>query len=109
MQREKGECPEGVTSSSFLCVSCSSEVPPLTALYPQIAHYPTLLSIPADASQAIIDEIASYKEALKKCYAKYGAKLIAFEVGKLSGKGGHAHVQVSHASLVPCRIAHPSL
>ena len=34
------------------------------------------------------------KEALKKCYATHGAATVSFEVARLSGKGGHAHVQV---------------
>jgi len=34
------------------------------------------------------------KNALKKCYAAHGAALVAFETARLSGKGGHAHIQV---------------
>lgn len=60
----------------------------------QIAHYPTLLSVPADLAVPIISEIEQYKSGLRACYASYGASLLSFEVGRLSGKGGHAHVQV---------------
>lgn len=31
---------------------------------------------------------------MKAFYSKYGAHPISFEVGRLSAKGGHAHVQV---------------
>jgi hypothetical protein len=34
------------------------------------------------------------KDALKKCFAAYGAATVSFEVARLSGKGGHAHIQV---------------
>jgi len=34
------------------------------------------------------------KNTLKKCYAAHGAALVAFETARLSGKGGHAHIQV---------------
>ncbi|SGZ22743.1 BQ5605_C022g09536 [Microbotryum silenes-dioicae] len=59
----------------------------------QIAHYPTLLSVPADQAVPIVAEIERYKSALKTCYAAFGASPVAFEVGRLSGKGGHAHIQ----------------
>ncbi len=52
----------------------------------QIAHYPTLLSIPADLAEPILSETDKYKIALRECYASFGAKLVAFEVGRLSGK-----------------------
>ncbi|SCV68934.1 BQ2448_1954 [Microbotryum intermedium] len=60
----------------------------------QIAHYPTLLSVPADQAVPIVAEIERYKSALKLCYAAFGASPVAFEVGRLSGKGGHAHIQI---------------
>ncbi|KAI5476200.1 hypothetical protein MNV49_007962 [Pseudohyphozyma bogoriensis] len=59
-----------------------------------IAHYPTLLSVPADLAVPIISEIEKYKSALRDCYKEYGAQMLSFEVGRLSGKGGHAHVQI---------------
>ncbi|KDE02964.1 hypothetical protein MVLG_06530 [Microbotryum lychnidis-dioicae p1A1 Lamole] len=59
-----------------------------------IAHYPTLLSVPADQAVPIVAEIERYKSALKTCYAAFGASPVAFEVGRLSGKGGHAHIQI---------------
>lgn len=59
-----------------------------------IAHHPTLLSIPAEDAIPIISEIESTKSALTRCYAEYGAVPVMWEVGRLSGRGGHAHVQV---------------
>jgi hypothetical protein len=59
-----------------------------------IAHHPTLMSIPVDDSITIISELESYKDSLRACYASYGAVPVTFEVGRLSGRGGHAHVQV---------------
>ena len=35
-----------------------------------------------------------YKAALQALFAKYHAHPVAFEVGRISGRGGHAHVQV---------------
>ncbi|TXT04943.1 hypothetical protein VHUM_04026 [Vanrija humicola] len=59
-----------------------------------IAHHPTLLSIPAADAMNIVSELESYKSALRSCYAKYGAVPVVFEVGRLAGKGGHAHIQI---------------
>ncbi|BEJ18171.1 hypothetical protein CspHIS471_0704480 [Cutaneotrichosporon sp. HIS471] len=59
-----------------------------------IAHHPTLLSIPAADAMEIITEIESYKSALRQCYAQYSSVPVFFEVGRLAGRGGHAHVQV---------------
>jgi hypothetical protein len=42
----------------------------------------------------IIAELESYKASLRSCYAAYGAVPVTFEVGRLSGRGGHAHVQI---------------
>lgn len=36
----------------------------------------------------------SYKAALQAMFAKHKAAFVAFEVGRLSAKGGHAHVQI---------------
>jgi hypothetical protein len=36
---------------------------------------------------------ARYKSALRALYAKHGTAGLFFEVGRLSAKGGHAHVQ----------------
>lgn len=60
----------------------------------QIAHYQTLRAIPAEAAAPILNEVDQYKAALAKTYEQYGQKLVAFEVGRMGGKGGHAHVQV---------------
>ncbi|KAH9950204.1 nuclear protein [Amylocystis lapponica] len=59
-----------------------------------ITHYPTYTSIPSDLAGPIVDETERYKSALRTVYAKHGAVPVAFEVGRLSTKGGHAHVQV---------------
>ena len=59
-----------------------------------ISHYPTLQSVPPDISIPVISEIEQYKSSLRSAYAKYGHVAVAFEVARLSGKGGHAHVQV---------------
>ncbi|KAL7283651.1 hypothetical protein ACG7TL_003087 [Trametes sanguinea] len=59
-----------------------------------ITHYPTYLAIPPDLAEPIIDETEKYKSALRAMYAKHGAVAVCFEVGRMSAKGGHAHVQV---------------
>ncbi|RDX56437.1 nuclear protein [Lentinus brumalis] len=59
-----------------------------------ITHYPTYLSIPPDLAEPIVDETEKYKAALRSMYAKHGAAAVCFEVGRMSAKGGHAHVQV---------------
>ena len=41
--------------------------------------------------------------ALGNLYAKYDASVVSFEVAILSGKGGHAHVQIVP---IPNRISH---
>lgn len=38
--------------------------------------------------------VSRYKTALQSFYAKHGAVPVVFEVGRLSAKGGHAHIQV---------------
>lgn len=59
-----------------------------------ISHYPTLQSVPSDLAIPIISEMERYKSALRSTYEKYGAAPVVFEVARLTGKGGHAHVQV---------------
>ncbi|TNY19810.1 CwfJ C-terminus 1-domain-containing protein-like protein, partial [Rhodotorula diobovata] len=87
-----------------LCSTDSSPVPGggHVLLIP-IAHYPTLRSIPSDLAPPVHEEVELYKEALRKCYKSFGAELVAFEVARSSGKGGHAHVQICPipASLAP--------
>jgi hypothetical protein len=34
------------------------------------------------------------KNALKNCFVAHNAATVSFEVARLSGKGGHAHIQV---------------
>ena len=53
-----------------------------------------MLSIPADDAVNIVAEIQKYKAALRKCYEAYDAVPVFWEVGRLGGRGGHAHVQV---------------
>ena len=52
------------------------------------------MSIPPDDAMNIITELESYKSSLRACFAAYDAVPVVFEVGRLSGRGGHAHVQV---------------
>lgn len=59
-----------------------------------ITHYPTLSSMPPDLSVPIVAELEQYKSALTRMYAKFGCVPVIFEISILSGKGGHAHVQV---------------
>ncbi|CDO73593.1 hypothetical protein BN946_scf185014.g63 [Trametes cinnabarina] len=59
-----------------------------------ITHYPTYLAIPPDLAEPIIEETEKYKSALREMFAKHGAVAVCFEVGRMSAKGGHAHVQV---------------
>ncbi|KAF8469918.1 CwfJ C-terminus 1-domain-containing protein-like protein [Gautieria morchelliformis] len=59
-----------------------------------ISHYPTLSSVPADLALPIVSEIEQFKSALRSCYAKFKSSPVTFEVARLTGKGGHAHVQV---------------
>ncbi|GAA5987164.1 hypothetical protein JCM11641_002151 [Rhodosporidiobolus odoratus] len=59
-----------------------------------IAHYPTLRSIPTDLAPPVLEEVELYKQALKKCYASFGAEMVCFEVARAGARGGHAHVQI---------------
>ena len=67
-----------------------------------IGHHQTVLSIPEADSKPVNDEIEATKSALAECYAEFGAVPVCFEVGRLGGRGGHAHVQVVP---VPARLA----
>ncbi|CAK5277556.1 unnamed protein product [Mycena citricolor] len=58
-----------------------------------IAHFPTYSTIPGDLAGPIIEETERHKTALREMFAKHKAAMVTFEVGKLSAKGGHAHVQ----------------
>ncbi|KAG6862054.1 hypothetical protein C0995_007184 [Termitomyces sp. Mi166 len=58
-----------------------------------ITHFPTYTTLPSDLAGPIVEETERYKSALQAMYAKHGAVGVAFEVGRLSAKGGHAHVQ----------------
>ncbi|KAF8322867.1 CwfJ C-terminus 1-domain-containing protein-like protein [Cantharellus anzutake] len=59
-----------------------------------ISHYPTLSTIPTDLAPPVLSEVDTYRAALRTMYAKYGAVPVFFEMSRLSGKGGHAHIQV---------------
>lgn len=81
-----------------------------------ITHYPTYSTIPLDLAPPIIEETERYvspfslacqrwfnafslfrfryKKALGTMYAKYNCVPVVFEVGRLSAKGGHTHMQV---------------
>jgi hypothetical protein len=43
---------------------------------------------------SIISELETYKSSLRACYATYNSVPVTFEVARLSGRGGHAHVQI---------------
>ena len=49
--------------------------------------------MPPDIAIPIVAEMEQYKSAIRALYAKYDCGAVFFEVGILSGKGGHAHVQ----------------
>ncbi|KZT39225.1 hypothetical protein SISSUDRAFT_1003698, partial [Sistotremastrum suecicum HHB10207 ss-3] len=59
-----------------------------------IEHHPTLHTLPEDVRSPILDEIEKTTAALKECYKSFGAVPVVFEIARLSGMGGHAHVQV---------------
>ncbi|KIM60650.1 hypothetical protein SCLCIDRAFT_123747 [Scleroderma citrinum Foug A] len=58
-----------------------------------ISHQPTYTTISPDIAPPIIEETEKYKTALRIFFAEHGAAAVFFEVGRLSSKGGHAHVQ----------------
>ncbi|KAJ8521668.1 hypothetical protein ONZ45_g1663 [Pleurotus djamor] len=66
-----------------------------------ISHYPTFSTIPPDLAAPILDETEKYKTALKAFYAQFNSVAVFFEVGRLSAKGGHAHIQ---AVPIPMRL-----
>ncbi|OJA10208.1 hypothetical protein AZE42_05129 [Rhizopogon vesiculosus] len=67
-----------------------------------ISHHPTYSTIPADIAPPILNETEKYKSSLRALYAAHNARAVFFEVGRLSTKGGHAHVQ---AVPVPTSLA----
>ena len=50
--------------------------------------------MPPDLSVPIVAELEQYKSALQRLYGKFGCVAVVFEISILSGRGGHAHVQV---------------
>ena len=75
-----------------------------------ITHYPTYASIPTDLSEPILEETRKYvifvfsfllahscpryEAALGAFYSAHNAQSVSFEVGRITAKGGHAHIQV---------------
>ncbi|TIA91448.1 hypothetical protein E3P99_01090 [Wallemia hederae] len=64
------------------------------ALVIPISHYPNLFSLPADIAQRVQSELLDCRDALTKCYARYDAVPVSFELGRYWSRGGHAHIQV---------------
>ncbi|KAJ8594437.1 hypothetical protein M405DRAFT_850139 [Rhizopogon salebrosus TDB-379] len=58
-----------------------------------ISHHPTYSAIPVDIAPPILEETEKYKSALRALYEAHNARAVFFEIGRLSTKGGHAHVQ----------------
>ncbi|KAF8584079.1 hypothetical protein K439DRAFT_1633822 [Ramaria rubella] len=86
----KGQLPPTQTTQSSLApIPGGGHV-----LIVPISHYPTLSSIPTDLALPIVSEIAQFKSALRTCFEKFKASPVTFEVARLTGKGGHAHIQV---------------
>jgi len=59
-----------------------------------IGHFATFATLPPDQLKKVVAEIDSFKDALRKCYDAYEADLVALEISKPTGKGGHAHIQI---------------
>lgn len=59
-----------------------------------IGHHQTLSTIPIDEALPIMSEIGKFKSRLRAMYNDFGAVPVTFEVARLAGKGGHAHIQV---------------
>ncbi len=59
-----------------------------------IGHHQTLSTLPIDEAIPIISEISAFKGRLKAMYNDFGAVPVTFEISRLAGKGGHAHIQV---------------
>ncbi|KZT61603.1 hypothetical protein CALCODRAFT_491153 [Calocera cornea HHB12733] len=59
-----------------------------------ITHHPTLLSLPPDISLPITAELESYKSGLRALFKAHGCAAVSWEIARLSGRGGHAHMQV---------------
>jgi hypothetical protein len=58
-----------------------------------IAHCMTLDTISSELCMSVLGECDRYQAALRKLYAKYDATAVFFETGRISVKGGHAHIQ----------------
>lgn len=103
----KGQLPPTLSSNKMVQNKVTG-VPELPAGAPQpspvpggghvliipISHHQTLLSIPKEDVEPIEKEIDQVKDALKESYKEFGCVPVAFEVGRLGGRGGHAHVQI---------------
>ncbi|KAH9079155.1 CwfJ C-terminus 1-domain-containing protein-like protein [Lactarius deliciosus] len=55
-----------------------------------IAHCMTLDTVSSELRTSVLGE---YQAALRALYAKYDATAVFFETGRISAKGGHAHIQ----------------
>ncbi|KAH9966399.1 CwfJ C-terminus 1-domain-containing protein-like protein [Russula dissimulans] len=58
-----------------------------------IAHFATLGAMPAELHTSVMNECERYQAALRELYAKYDATAVFFELGRVSTRGGHAHIQ----------------
>jgi len=59
-----------------------------------ITHHPTLLSLPPDLLLPITAETESYKSALRTLFRAHGCAPVLWEIARMTGRGGHAHIQV---------------
>lgn len=76
--------------NGMLLLECSSAY---VQIIP-IGHHQTLSAIPIDEAIPIMSEIGKFKSRLRAMYNDFGAVPVTFEVARLAGKGGHAHIQV---------------
>ncbi|KAI9446701.1 CwfJ C-terminus 1-domain-containing protein-like protein [Lactarius indigo] len=58
-----------------------------------IAHCMTLDTVSSELRTSVLGECDRYQAALRALYAKYDATAVFFETGRISGRGGHAHIQ----------------
>lgn len=58
-----------------------------------IAHCMTLDTVSSELRTPVLGECDRYQAALRALYAKYDATAVFFETGRISAKGGHAHIQ----------------
>ncbi|KAG6851286.1 hypothetical protein H0H93_011722 [Arthromyces matolae] len=97
---ERGDTGGKKPKPGYVCRACGSELHLLEdclvanqRLIVPITHCPTYTTLPVDVAGPILDETERFKSSLQAYYAKHGAVGVTFEIGRLSAKGGHAHVQ----------------